>query len=329
MSVAFGFSAGDFIAAIELVGTVIDALRSSGNASIEYRELVRQLLSLETALIQVKRLEFEETQYAEVIALRQAAAQCRRTIDAFWKKAEKYQASLGSGSSSGLKDKWMKIKWALCKKDDVARFKADLVGHTESIQLLLTTVQLGKTNLNEKKQDERHKSLAGKFQDGYFNCMQRLTAVFEQGKQLLDMTATVLRTNVKVFQIVLQIQQLITRIPGQVDRQQPVYLIDALGKTSPFHLEFVRSAEALVAVLRVNFKKHGNGAEKIERGEFAIQDYATKRDINLNTDWEICFTPGQRVVMSMIFQRELVPGITCPKCHNPNFNGLAGEDIDW
>jgi hypothetical protein len=51
------------------------------------------------------------------------------------------------------------------------------------------------------------------------------------------------RTNVKVFQIVLQIQQFITRIPGQVERQQPVYLLDALGKTSPFHLEFVRSAE--------------------------------------------------------------------------------------
>jgi hypothetical protein len=71
MSVGFGFSAGDFIAAIELVGTVVDALRSSGSAGAEYRELVSQLLSLESALIQVKRLEFEESRYAEVIALRQ------------------------------------------------------------------------------------------------------------------------------------------------------------------------------------------------------------------------------------------------------------------
>lgn len=54
MSVGFGFSVGDFIAAIELVGTVIDALRSSGSAATEYRELVGQLLSLETALLQVK-----------------------------------------------------------------------------------------------------------------------------------------------------------------------------------------------------------------------------------------------------------------------------------
>jgi hypothetical protein len=71
MSVGFGFSTGDLIAAIELVGTVVDALRSSGNVGAEYRELVCQLLSLESALIQVKRLESEESQYAEVIALRQ------------------------------------------------------------------------------------------------------------------------------------------------------------------------------------------------------------------------------------------------------------------
>jgi hypothetical protein len=83
MSVCFGFSVGDFIVAIELVGTVIDVLRSSGEAGAEYRELISQLLGLETALLQVKNLEFEESQYAEIVALRQAVAQCRRTIDGF------------------------------------------------------------------------------------------------------------------------------------------------------------------------------------------------------------------------------------------------------
>jgi hypothetical protein len=92
MSVGFGFSAGDFIAAIELVGTVIDALRSSGEAGAEYRELVNQLFSLETALLQVKRLEFDESQYAEVVALRQAAGQCRRTIDTFWEKVRRLRS---------------------------------------------------------------------------------------------------------------------------------------------------------------------------------------------------------------------------------------------
>lgn len=143
MSVGFGFSAGDFIAAIDLVATVIDALRESGGSSSEYREVIRQLYSLEKALLQVKRLEVDPAQNAELIALQQAAAQCQRTIDDFMKKLQKYQPHLQAGGSNmKLKDKWMKIRWAVCKKEDVARFKADLVGHTESIQLLLTTMQM-------------------------------------------------------------------------------------------------------------------------------------------------------------------------------------------
>jgi hypothetical protein len=63
------------------------------------------------------------------------------------------------------------------------------------------------------------------------------------------------------------------------------------------------SLKALLSVLRINFKKHGNGAEKIDKGEFAIQDIATRRDIDLKADWEICFQPGQRVEMSMVFHR--------------------------
>lgn len=140
---SFGFSVGDFITALELVATVIDALRESGGASSEYREIIRQLYSLETALISVKRLEVDPAQNAELVSLQQAAAQCRLTIDSFWKKVQKYQPHLrAGGSSSRLKDGWMKIQWAMCKKEDVARFKADLVGHTESIQLLLMAMQM-------------------------------------------------------------------------------------------------------------------------------------------------------------------------------------------
>lgn len=143
MSVGFGFSAGDFIAAVQLVGTVIDALRDSGDSSAEYRSLIGQLYTLETALLRVKRVELDDSQHAEVIALRQAAAQCQRTIDAFWEKINKYQPSLRSGGSgSRVKDGWRKVKWAVCKKEDVLRFKADLMAHTESIELLLTTVQM-------------------------------------------------------------------------------------------------------------------------------------------------------------------------------------------
>lgn len=145
MSLGFGggFSASDFTAAIELVGTVADALRSSGESAAEYRELVSQLLSLESALIQVKRLEIEEGQYEEVAALRQAALLCQTTIDTFWQMLQKYQPVLGgSGSSLTARERWMKVKWAICKREDVAKFREDLLRHTDNIQLMLTTLQM-------------------------------------------------------------------------------------------------------------------------------------------------------------------------------------------
>lgn len=51
------------------------------------------------------------------------------------------------------------------------------------------------------------------------------------------------QTNVQVFQIVLNIQNIITKIPGQVDRQQPVYFVDALSRNMSFDLEFIMSAD--------------------------------------------------------------------------------------
>jgi histidinol dehydrogenase len=143
MSVGFGFSVGDFIAALELVATVVDALRESGEASKQYRGLVRQLDSLESVLLRVKRLELDESQHAEHVALQQAAAQCQRTIEDFWKKIKTYQPALSfKGTASRLKEGWMKIRWAVCKKEDINTFKADIAAHTDSIQLLLTTIQM-------------------------------------------------------------------------------------------------------------------------------------------------------------------------------------------
>ncbi|KAH6842363.1 hypothetical protein B0I37DRAFT_381750 [Chaetomium sp. MPI-CAGE-AT-0009] len=321
MSVGFGFSVGDFLAALKLVGTVIDALREASESGDGYRELLHELLALETALLHVKRLDLDDGQRTEKMALRQAAAQCQRTIDKFWDKIRKYQPHLrDGGTGSRLKDSWVKIKWAVCKKDDMERFKADLRGHTGAIEVLLLAVQMEATTIQARKHDEAQKTLAGKIQESSLQWLGRLSAItdgvnqsVQQGKALLDATAKIVQTNLRVFQMIFDIHQYILRVPPQVNRQQPVYMIDALGKESPFHLEFVRSAEALIAILKVNFKSTKRGPRMIERGEFVIEDDGTKRDIDLTSDWETCFFPGQRVSMSMVLKRNSVMA-TCPAC---------------
>ena len=143
MSVGFGFSVGDFLAALALVGTVIDALREAGDASKQFNGLIRELTTLQITLEAVKRLELRDTQIVERCALLQAVSNCQLVIHEFWTTVQRYQPHLQSiAPSYTLRDAWMKIRWAVCKKEDVAKFKADLRSHTGNIELLLTTVQM-------------------------------------------------------------------------------------------------------------------------------------------------------------------------------------------
>jgi len=73
---SFGFSVGDFIAALELVGTVIQSLRESSGAKSEFRGLVHELYGLETALLRIKHLDLDEEYEADYLSLKQAASQC-------------------------------------------------------------------------------------------------------------------------------------------------------------------------------------------------------------------------------------------------------------
>jgi hypothetical protein len=81
MAAPFSFSAGDFIAAIGLIRDVTRALRDSGGALEECRELIYELHGLETALLEVKALDFEVDQRAQRVALRHAATHCQNTVD--------------------------------------------------------------------------------------------------------------------------------------------------------------------------------------------------------------------------------------------------------
>ncbi|EAQ84488.1 hypothetical protein CHGG_08502 [Chaetomium globosum CBS 148.51] len=335
MSVGFGFSVGDFLAALHLVGTVIDALREASDSGAAYRELLTELFALETALLHVKRLDLDDGQRTEKIALRQAAAHCQRTIDKFWDKIQKYQPHLQEGGTgSRIKDSWIKIKWAVCKKDDVEQFKADLRGHTGSIQVLLLAVQMEATTMQSRRQNERQNTLAGRIQESSVQWLSKLSVItdgvnhsVQQGKALLDATAKIIQTNLRVFQMIFDIHQYILQVPSQINRQQPVYMIDAFGKESPFHLEFVRSAEAFMAILKVNFKS--NGSQKIERGEFVIEDDGTKRDVDLTSDWGTCFFPGQRVSMSMVFKSlKNATTSTCPSCGTES-GSAPDREVVW
>ena len=139
---SFGVGIGDCIRVFELIDTIVETLRHAGRANSEFQTLTVQLTTLRTALLSLENIDVDNTCIGERLALRQASFQCQRTIDDFWKRTIKYQPYLqAEGSGSHLKDIWKKLKWTRCK-EDLADFEAQIAGHTASIQLLLSGVEM-------------------------------------------------------------------------------------------------------------------------------------------------------------------------------------------
>jgi hypothetical protein len=130
--------------------------------------------------------------------------------------------------------------------------------------------------------------------------------------------------------MVLNIQNIITRIPGQVDRQQPVYFEDAHGRVAPFHIEFINSFDAFQAVMEVRFR-HVPGLKKVQNFEYAIHESSSKRKLDLTAPWDSIFLPGRKVNMSMVFRRPQTSISSCPGCQTENEMDSSdkGSEIQW
>jgi hypothetical protein len=189
MAVGFGFSVGDFLATLNLVATIIDALRSASHSTST------ELLTLETALMQVKSIDLDDSQRFEKVALYQAASQCQRSIDAFYGRIQKYQSHLSQAATTfSAKDEWMKIRWAMCEKKEVDGFRAEIQAHTGSIQVLLGALQANATAKQARDQRTQYLSLAGAIQSFATQAMGRMSALADGVSKTAAQSTTLVET---------------------------------------------------------------------------------------------------------------------------------------
>ena len=85
-----------------------------------------------------------------------------------------------------------KMKWSLYEKDDLAKFKAELRGHTGAINVLLMTVQLNTTTIHGRRQEQQSKSIAARIQANSFAILDALRSITKNVTDLVDTTAKVL-----------------------------------------------------------------------------------------------------------------------------------------
>ncbi|MCJ1247952.1 hypothetical protein MMC30_005167 [Trapelia coarctata] len=306
MAAPFGFSFGDFVAGIGFIKDLVEALRESGGSGEDYRAIISELGILQTALEAVQSLNVDDSLTSERIALYHSASLCQEVILTFYEKISKYNTALDiGGSGSWFQDSRRKVQWALCQKADVEVFRARVKAHAASISIMLVTLSTKDASIRQRRQERQSRSITAQLQIEAFNFMRTINTIAKGVANIVEKTSEVLRMNIQIFQIVLDLQHQVTHIPGQVDRQQPIFFQDATSHCYPFHLEFIDSAKALEAVLKVRIE-HPIVRQKIERGEYVFQDMNKwpLQEIKLNNNWNTCFHPGQRVLMRVILPAE-------------------------
>lgn len=138
----FGFSVGDFVAGINLVLELTQALKQGTRSGKEYQDLVGELDSLEKVLLEVHNLRVDASMVSKSNAIDQSVRQCQETMTAFCSKIDKYRASLSAkGSGNVVKDVLRKMQWSLYTKEDLRDLRAKVAGHKSSILMILLTSQ--------------------------------------------------------------------------------------------------------------------------------------------------------------------------------------------
>lgn len=139
----FGFSAGDFLAGINLVYSVVESLKASTGSRAKFRRLIDRLDSLGEALHAIEMLPCPPGHEPRLLTIQNAVAKCCDDVAAFLMKNERYKNAFSAGAS----EKWyvgvlQKISWQLYGREDVAEFQDVVHGHTTRIQFLVVAFKM-------------------------------------------------------------------------------------------------------------------------------------------------------------------------------------------
>lgn len=150
MPITFG-SVGDIIAICLLVKDCVDALSESRGAAASYQAVIRELYILEKALLEIDLLARTHGTGDELHALFESASTtvkgCQTSLQTFKSRTRRFESHLcpstnRSTTQKVFKGSAMKLLWQVSMKDEVARFRAEVVAYSLSINQLLATASM-------------------------------------------------------------------------------------------------------------------------------------------------------------------------------------------
>lgn len=148
MAVPFGFSAGDFMAAIHLVHKISTALRETDGASSQYNQTIGQLQGLEGLLRSVQSAYSADVDPQQLETLQLLGHRCYIPLNKFFSKIKTMELSLRNlGTKSDFvfdraKRAACKVKWGVQIKKEVSELTAAMGFSINAINMQLLLINL-------------------------------------------------------------------------------------------------------------------------------------------------------------------------------------------
>ncbi|KAF4633139.1 hypothetical protein G7Y89_g4976 [Cudoniella acicularis] len=296
------------------------------------RGLVKELQKFDQALLQVIALwqNYQESPELDELGriTKELAKDWRDELLAFRLKfTKKYGKSLSpKGSGNWFKDTGNKMVWL---KEEILELRRKLHTASETLTMLIFAA-MGKSNkLASTAQAVRVELVHGLLQESITLAeeqMSRLKIMDEKLDLQAKSSDMILKTVKSGITHIIDMKTVLSQVRCHILAQQttprglgthwqqaPVTLEDALGFLVPIPLELVNSWKMFDMILSERFEKHP-GHWKVQRREYAIEGDATRRELSRPSEWSMCFRPGQKVDMSVLFSENDGSGNHCLRC---------------
>ncbi|KAL1591739.1 hypothetical protein SLS60_011738 [Paraconiothyrium brasiliense] len=331
---SFGLSVGDFVAVGTLIRNISSCLQDAGGAKAEYRDLLRELECLQKALQHLDKLQSGSSpSSAHLDSIKYTALSCRRPLEHFFAKIQKYDGSLGVWGKAGIiKSTTDKLKWGFGQKEEIHKLQSYLNIHIGTINILLAEYGLEKMDfasdkaaadqlhIRERLEDTRgvidnisgslkmQAAVVGNTQNMFARLFEMISGGFRTSwRSLGEMVAQVSVCTQQTYAVILEIKN---SLAGPDIRwsffQAPLVVEDALGYKFPVPSEY--DFDLLDAVIKHKFRS-GPGSLDVKAGNY---EYFNTKDSNNVLSTTSRLLPGTAITMAVIVVRPILTDETCP-----------------
>jgi hypothetical protein len=212
----FGFSVGDFIAAIELTHKAVKALRNTSGASGQYQQALLDLELIGSVLRRVQGLAPVSASQELIRAIQLCGLACQVPLEHFLQKIKKLEPYLDFDRTSSSADFFNikrgtnKLRWAIVLEQDVAKLKASIGSGIEIINTLLQLESL-----------ERSTTTHG--------CVERILDQTSRVLPVVEQIAAFLQSNVATKQHAQDVPPLLAQFKCELSRAATAQQVQSLA----------------------------------------------------------------------------------------------------